>query len=295
MQREEGLGDQKCQTSRTSCSHVAPRTDELQEIGSFIVGRDLNQQQQKLFKMDERRQIRIMLILGVLGHQPAIKAVCIVTVDQYENVADALYQQKTGIVAKQRKVRKVAVEAEDRFKTKKARLDVNSAIKWQRAFKAPCNEEEGDQKKIEDDGKAKYSTRRITCERCMVGMETKHMQLHTPKGYRDLYCKTCGNHFRCGEAKCQCAETWHRCETHRVDPVVHKSKKASRKAKRVGPHEQCEGKHYLRPGPMCPKKSVKRKRDLEQKEWQQMYNWQGLQPSLHIAEQGAHRKDQQEG
>ena len=81
------------------------------------------------------------------------------TVDQYEDVADALYQQKAGIVAKQRKVRKVAVEAEERFKTKKTRLDVNSAIKWQRAFKAPCNEEERDQKKIEYDGKSKYSAR----------------------------------------------------------------------------------------------------------------------------------------
>lgn len=92
-------------------------------------------------------------------------------------------------MAKQRKVRKVAVEAEERFETKKARFYVNSAIKWQRAFKAPCNEEKGDHKKIEDDGKTTYCTRRITCKRCMVGMEAKHIQVRTPKGYRDLYCK----------------------------------------------------------------------------------------------------------
>ena len=58
-----------------------------------------------------------------------------------------------------------------------------------------------------------------------------------------------------------------------MDPAVHKSKKAAGNDNKSGPHEQGKGERYLRPGPMCPKKSVKRKRALEQKEWQQMYNY----------------------
>ena len=91
----------------------------FKKIIRFTVGHDQNQQQQKLFKMENRQQIRRFLDLGVLGHQPAIKAICIMTKDQYEDVAAALFQQKTGIVAKHRKIRKVAVEADERFKTKK--------------------------------------------------------------------------------------------------------------------------------------------------------------------------------
>lgn len=53
-----------------------------------------------------------------------------------------------------------------------------------------------------------------------------------------------------------------------MDPAVHKSKKAPEKTKKVGPREKCEWKHYLRPDPMCPKRSVKMKGDLEQKGWQ---------------------------
>ena len=75
------------------------------------------------------------------------------------DVVDVRRQQTSGIVAKQRKVRQVAVEAEERFTTKKARLDLNIAMKWQRAFKSPCNEEEGDQNNFEDDGENKCSTR----------------------------------------------------------------------------------------------------------------------------------------
>ena len=66
----------------------------FKKIIRFIVGHDLNKQQQTLSKMEDRQQMRRLLNLGVLGHQLAVKAICIMTKDQYEEVADEFSQQK---------------------------------------------------------------------------------------------------------------------------------------------------------------------------------------------------------
>ena len=64
------------------------------------------------------------------------------------------------------------------------------------------------------------------------------MQLRTHDGYRDLHCLACGHHARCGWHLCVCNVPWNQCETHRVDPILHKSTKPPKKAKVASAAEQ---------------------------------------------------------
>ena len=110
----------------------------------------------------------------------------------------------------------------------------------------------------DDDDAIRYSSRRITCSRCMVCMGAEHIQLRTLKGDRDLHCKTGGDRSKCGFAKCQCKEPCNRCEVHRIDPVMHKSKKAPNKGKQMVQKEKGKEKCYLTHAPRCRRRSTYR-------------------------------------
>jgi hypothetical protein len=68
--------------------------------------------------------------------------------------------------------------------------------------------------------------RGLTCAACGAVKETRHMQLRTAQGFRDLTCTGCGWRGRCAKMLCTCSKIWHHCETHRVDPAEHRSLKA---------------------------------------------------------------------
>ena len=51
------------------------------------------------------------------------------------------------------------------------------------------------------------------------------MQLRTANGYRAIHCKGCKKQETVARTKCQCNVIWHRCETHRIDPATHSSRK----------------------------------------------------------------------
>ena len=64
------------------------------------------------------------------------------------------------------------------------------------------------------------------------------MQLFTPLGFRYVNCRNCATQSWSRGWLCACGVPWHTCETHRVDPCVHISRKAPKKCKAKGKEEK---------------------------------------------------------
>ena len=103
------------------------------------------------------------------------------------------------------------------------------------------NERKDDRK--EDERKA-YTTRLLACTRCGHHQETRWMQLRTKDGYRAVHCPACHKQERTQRSRCQCGHIWHQCTVHRVDPVVHRSRRAPKKTEdeRKASSREVEGK-----------------------------------------------------
>ena len=76
-----------------------------------------------------------------------------------------------------------------------------------------------------------YASRQLRCSNCNDVQETKWMQLRTKEGYRAIHCSKCGKQERTLMHPCQCGVICHQCLIHRVDPLVHASKKGIKKRK----------------------------------------------------------------
>ena len=144
---------------------------------------------------------------------------------------------------------------------KKAKIDMRSCPKWKREE----SEESGTINKESDETAAKTKhghSRTLTCQACGGGIETKNMQLWSLDGFRDFYCKKCGHHARAKGHRCQCGTIWHECPEHRLDPAVHRSRKAPNKEK-GDEHTFDMHKESSRPAPDA---AVKRRRKQMQTE-----------------------------
>ena len=120
----------------------------------------------------------------------------------------------------------------EKLKLKIAKLATNIPVKWKRCFSSLVPHQEEDPQGEVDEAKhaPKYESRMIRCTRCQELQETKRIQLHTPQGFRDIHCRSCGRHERCLYNLCQCKVIWHQCPTHRFDPGVHASRKGLKRA-----------------------------------------------------------------
>ena len=76
---------------------------------------------------------------------------------------------------------------------------------------------------------ASYASRPLACTMCGAEQETKWMQLKVREGFRALHCESCGKQERTTRNPCQCKAVWHQCPIHRVDPPVHRSRKAAKR------------------------------------------------------------------
>ena len=76
-----------------------------------------------------------------------------------------------------------------------------------------------------------YTSRLLTCSMCYRTQETWWMQLRTTNGFRSIHCKYCKYQEYTARTKCQCGVRWHHCQVHRVDPLVHASKRGRMKPK----------------------------------------------------------------
>ena len=101
-----------------------------------------------------------------------------------------------------------------------------ATVKWKRTFRdEELEESPGGEAETQD-----YTSRRLACTRCGGMHETSWMQLRTSEGFRAVHCKICRLQERCLTNKCQCGVIWHQCQTHRIDPREHWSKKAPKKS-----------------------------------------------------------------
>ena len=53
--------------------------------------------------------------------------------------------------------------------------------------------------------------------------------MRTKDGYKAVHCPACHKQERSQRSRCQCGHIWHQCTIHRVDPVVHRSRRAPKK------------------------------------------------------------------
>ena len=63
------------------------------------------------------------------------------------------------------------------------------------------------------------------------------MQLFTPLGFRYVNCKGCATQRWSRGWLCECGVAWHTCESHRVDPCVHRSTKPPKRCDAKGKEE----------------------------------------------------------
>lgn len=118
------------------------------------------------------------------------------------------------------------------LKLKKVRMDMMGGVKWKRKVmdSKQARADEKETRVITGEGVAKYTTRILECPQCGNGKETAKMQLRLLQGLRDIHCKVCKHHARCGWYKCSCQVVWHHCTLHRVDPTKHTSTRHSKDA-----------------------------------------------------------------
>ena len=122
---------------------------------------------------------------------------------------------------------------------KKARIVGGAVIRWKRSLQDDPAEDVGnhpngdeeEQPEQGEEGGRPYTSRMLACTRCEADQETEWMQLRNKEGFRAVHCKTCRLQERCINNKCQCGVIWHHCLIHRIDPRLHRSRKAPNKSK----------------------------------------------------------------
>ena len=110
---------------------------------------------------------------------------------------------------------------------------MRNVVKWQRKRK---EDEEGQEEEEKDELTSKqpeYSSRILRCTRCMAGIETRWMQLHTKEGFRGIHCAACKKQDRCLFNLCQCDMIWHQCPLHSIDPMTHSTTKGATVIKQI--------------------------------------------------------------
>ena len=115
-----------------------------------------------------------------------------------------------------------------------AKLAFGATIKWTRKMKQDVQRQEvlgAEASQVVDERRA-YALRTLACTRCLDPQETRWMQLRTKIGYRAPHCKAAGKQERVARNLCQCGVAWHRCVVHRVNPVIHSSRKGIKRTKK---------------------------------------------------------------
>ena len=140
----------------------------------------------------------------------------------------ATHPQNPAVKIMQLEVNQQQGNNNDRIIIKLAKIVMGAVVRWKRSKKQEAREakEEGDTGQEES---IKYLSRLLHCTRCNEPQEAWWMRLRQKTGYRDIHCPGCEKHERCSHNRCQCEIIWRQCETHRIDPKTHASRKAPEK------------------------------------------------------------------
>ena len=185
-----------------------------------------------MFTMDDNTRFRRLAKLGIYGHQAGIAGHVRTTVEEEQDIIIGILGQKAGSNPKNMQAAKDYIRANNEgqgghIRIKIARLTTKSTVKWKRVRAA-----EGDYEHMARHPEAPtYSSRLLTCSMCYQPQETWWMQLRTSKGFRAIHCKYCKYQEYTAKTKCQCGTRWHQCQVHRIDPLVHSSKRGRMKTK----------------------------------------------------------------
>ena len=197
---------------RSNFAIIKPTLQEeitlFKRIVRQIAKHEMDEEKSGWFQVEERTHLRRLASLGVLAHQPAIKAITKTTDDEKDILVRSIMAQKAGHCTKAGKLyedyKKWDKEEGDPpnvIKIKKAKIAMMAPVKWKRRIVETQTAEEGaaaeDANHQGSPGQKGYRSRSIQCTRCGSFQETWKMQLHTPQGYRDIHCKACGKHERC--------------------------------------------------------------------------------------------------
>lgn len=159
-------------------------------------------------------------------------------------VEDAILQQKIGYNASFKRQLELARSLTDPIPLliKKGRIDAKSCPMWKRVevydrrqnhntdihsdTATDTSAEQCWTGRSETDYKCNYVNRYLSCPCCGHNLETAHMHLFTSQGFPDTHCPVCKYHGGTKDMACQCSIAWHRRDTHRHDPPIHRSKRA---------------------------------------------------------------------
>ena len=246
-QTETGHSLLRLQSKEKGQAIIEPTLDEelkrFKAICRSITRHELDQTQSSWFDMERKARLRRLGGLAVVGNQPALQVHVKASVEEKAIIARSIMQQKIGsnpqTMKKYEELKARRKEHDDEggergrceesqsILLKFARIAVECKVRWTRTLRprredeAPNDLQEGEH----DKSTMPYSSRMIACNRCGLQQETKKMQLRTAEGYRAIHCKGCGKQERTSRNHCQCKVIWHQCDTHRVDPEVHASRK----------------------------------------------------------------------
>ena len=231
---------------------LAEEIQLFKAIIRHITRHELGEWQKQWFAMEKRIQHRRLAPLGIEGNQAAMACFCKMNDEERESISSAIIQQKMGANPKAIKAHK-KVRRDHRSQTKalykRTRIAMGVPARWKRriAYGSQKEGEGGDNESKDDrkeDERKAYTTRLLACTRCGHQQETRWMQLRTKDGYRAVHCPACHKQERPQRSRCQCGHIWHQCTVHRVDPVVHRSRRAPKKTEdeRKASSREVEGK-----------------------------------------------------
>ena len=176
------------------------------------------EEDRKIFKAEERQAIRFLSTFAVIGHQPAISCWCVMSEKDGRLVETAILAQKIVAPAKickfaeEQKTDAMMRSVEPSIKLNKTRIHMNRVIKWKRKVMGQVDADADGQRSgnFNTNKPPAYKTRKLTCPKCGTGRETARMQPRTKQGFRDIQCKICKRHARCGWFNV-CEVVWHQC------------------------------------------------------------------------------------
>ena len=230
---------------------VETRPKLHEELATFkrlfrhVINQDITKEDARIFAAEDKQQYKRLKGLGILGHQPAIKANCQLTASEERTITKAIFAEKRGVTDKQIKAfeENQAKEGQaENILIKRAKVDYTSCPKWKRVEKGGSFTHDSSTDGHNGNGQGDdmglpvvrpwpYEERVIKCPACEANIETAKMQLFCHQGFRDIHCSTCRHHFRTKGIHCSCNKPWHTCDKHRTGPLVHRSQRAPAKRK----------------------------------------------------------------
>ena len=149
------------QASAEIKARLGEELERFKKICRFIERNDLRKEQEQIIKGETEQKHNRLKSLGVIGHHPGIKGVCMMMADAKAKVEEAIFRKKYGTALKKIKAFNEHKSRDDgeTVLVKKARVDIRSCPNWGRVTKSNVTI-------LSDEPQLMYCSRMIACTQC---------------------------------------------------------------------------------------------------------------------------------